>query len=310
MTEKAWMIRNDNVVIPINLVHPYGEPGFVIIADENTEVASFLFRHGKNKDAVKHYFVVYFAYYIDKAGFDIQNFDHDRFIADLISSKKNARIIFDNDNTTISVNEKLKKFWDLFENDVIEYLKTGFKKEDIKYINQAINYELNQTFLRARFGGLYNSRADNKGIYFRISSGGFDWNNAVYSFLEKYQRKLGIKTVTVVRDKESTGSGAIYKTNKSIAIEHMPIDSFLNESEGKIPELENFNTKEEDLYRRGPRMIIKDFLRQGKSLNDFKIITEVIGIDELFQQYYDICWAENLLPAFSKELHGCNVRST
>ena len=296
MTEKAWMIRNDNLVIPIKTIHPYGKPKFAIMSKENIEVLSFLYKYGNNQEIVKQYFVVYFAYFITKTIIEhkLEKTDYEKII--------NYLIELESDSLWLE-NKKFTKFWNLYQNDIIKYLKTGFKKEDIKYINQAINNELNQTFLRARFGGLYNSCADNQGIYFRISSGGFDWNNTIYSFLEKYQRELGIKTVTIVRDKESTGSGAVYKTNKSIAIEQMPVDSFWNESEGKIPELEKFNTKEEDLYRRGPRMIIEGFLKQGKSLNDFKLIPKVIGNDELYDQYHSICEYENHLPVFSKKLH-------
>ena len=298
MIEKAWMIRNDNVVVPIKSVHPYGKPDFEVITDENTEVASFLYQYGKNKQTAKKYFVIYFAYYIDKANINFKNFDHTAFVIDLIDSKKNARIIFDNNNTSISVNEKLKKFWDIVEKDVIEYLETGFEKKDIKNINRAINHELNQTFLRVRFGGLLNSRSDNNDIYFRISSSGFIWESAIYMFLEKYERNLGIRTVTVVRDGESTGSKGFYKTEKNNPIDRIPISSFREEFEGKKSSIEKLKRKEEDFLRIGPRMIIREFLYEGKSLNDFKLLIDVIGIDHLYKEYFWILEEENANPYF------------
>lgn len=43
--------------------------------------------------------------------------------------------------------------------------------------------ELNQEFLRARYGGMYNTTSDCREIYFRISSIGFEWKEIICRFL-------------------------------------------------------------------------------------------------------------------------------
>ena len=77
----------------------------------------------------------------------------------------------------------------------------------------------------------------------------------------------------------------------------MSMTSFWNEAEGESPIY--VRLIEEDLYRKGPRMVIRNFLYHGKSLNDFELIIETIGGNELNNQYAFICDRENAFPVFN-----------
>lgn len=99
--------------------------------------------------------------------------------------------------------------------------------DDLQSINLAVNDALNQEFLRARYGGMYDT--DNPGggeMYFRISSVGFDWFPIIWTFV--YDNKRQISSVTVLKDPEATGRSNSYLRHGSEIINHMPTDDFIN----------------------------------------------------------------------------------
>lgn len=63
--------------------------------------------------------------------------------------------------------------------------------------------ELNQEFLRTRYGGMYHTKPDSQELFFRISSIGLDWDGIIREFV--VSAPAPIETVSVVRDEESTG---------------------------------------------------------------------------------------------------------
>ena len=104
---------------------------------------------------------------------------------------------------------------------------------DLEELNVAVVKRLNDEFLRARNGGMYDSVGDNTGeIYFRVSStNGFNWFDIIWNFV--YKHKSRINSVTVVKDNEALGLKKDYiyyhgqdGLNKK-EFNRMPIDRFL-----------------------------------------------------------------------------------
>lgn len=117
--------------------------------------------------------------------------------------------------------------------------------------------ELNQEFLRTRYGGLYNTTAGCKEIYFRISSIGFEWKDIICRFLT--ETKLPLEMIHIVRDEESTGAlDAVY-----LALP--PEEFFASQIELKAPAF----------YNKGRQKVISRELEQGASLRQLCMIMQM-----------------------------------
>lgn len=97
--------------------------------------------------------------------------------------------------------------------------------QDLTAINLAVNDALNQEFLRARYGGMYDTGSSNS-MYFRISSTGFNWFPLIWDFV--YSNRNQISDVTIVKDPESTGVQGKYYSHAGTKIDHLPINDFIN----------------------------------------------------------------------------------
>lgn len=104
-----------------------------------------------------------------------------------------------------------------------DILRADLKQFDL--LNKLSYRELNQEFLRARYGGMYDSSKGSKDIYFRISSVSYNWFNIIWDFV--INNKDVIDYVTVVADAESTGKKDFYYKHKGREIKRMPVDEFL-----------------------------------------------------------------------------------
>lgn len=85
---------------------------------------------------------------------------------------------------------------------------------------------LNQEFLRARYGGAYNTGdiAKFNEMVFRVSSEGFNWFDIIYMFVSDNKKDIGY--VTIVHDRDSTDDDSPY-VHKGVKFNQMPIDEFL-----------------------------------------------------------------------------------
>lgn len=120
-----------------------------------------------------------------------------------------------------------------------------------------ITAELNQEFLRARYGGMYNTTSDCKEIYFRISSIGFEWKEIICRFLT--ETKLPLEMIHIVRDEESTGA------LEAVYLVLPPEDFFASQIELKTPVF----------YHKGRQKIIFRELEKGASLRQLCIIMQM-----------------------------------
>lgn len=64
-----------------------------------------------------------------------------------------------------------------------------------------VTLDLNEEFMRVRFGGLYHTEPGNRKLYFRISSENFNWSEVIMGFLN--QTQLDYEEFYVVIDEES-----------------------------------------------------------------------------------------------------------
>lgn len=131
-----------------------------------------------------------------------------------------------------------------FINSVELPLTTEAKRyEVVQDLNELVVHELNQEFLRARYGGMYNSVRGNRDMIFRVSSAYFNWFNIIFNFV--YDRKAVIDTVTVVKDEESTGFDTPY-SHHGVELYALPIDEFIMlPGNPIIEELEDTSVEEE-----------------------------------------------------------------
>lgn len=97
---------------------------------------------------------------------------------------------------------------------------------DLPAFNRTVCDMLNQEFLRARYGGMYDTSAGDRAMYFRISSTGFDWFPIIWAFV--YDNRRQIDSVTVVKDPEATGVDNRYLVHGGTKIDRVPTEEFIN----------------------------------------------------------------------------------
>lgn len=198
----AWMIRRDGKAIPVT-VHLYGAVDDV---EETLYAAEWLYNNtleSGTKNLIQK-LVASYAYDLDP---DAPRID---FEATLLYQIKHL---------------PYKTMTPEFVKSL--HLSNVEPAEDLQALNLAVNDALNQEFLRARYGGMYDS--DNPGggeMYFRISSTGYNWFPIIWNFV--YENRNRISNVTVVKDPESTGMKGMYLQHNGEKIDHMPIDEFIN----------------------------------------------------------------------------------
>lgn len=195
-----YMLRNDGKVLgcPRSQVHPY----FIGQSDLTKRTFWHLFMESLANGSLKWFF-------------DNTNKEE---IRDLIK----VLVAYTHDD--------LGTEFDLVE-DVSDFQLTGNEKkithdEAVAIFNQ-LEYELNQEFLRVRTSDMYVGGVDD-GIYFRVSSVGFNWFNLIWELV--YENRTKFESVTIVKDYDS-GKGSNeegdYYSHAGIKFDHTPIDEFI-----------------------------------------------------------------------------------
>lgn len=196
----AWMIRSDGKEFPMN-VHIYGD---IDDAEYTLEIAEWLYNataDNYTKDLIRSLVGTY-AHDLDP---------------DAVPGELEGIVNYQIKHGLLDLSPEFVKKLDL------EHARLC---TDIGSVNIAVNDALNQEFLRARYGGMYDSDSSNGEMYFRISSTGFNWFPIIWDFV--YGRRNMISDVTVVKDPESTGMKNMYLVHDGSKIDHMPTDEFIN----------------------------------------------------------------------------------
>lgn len=107
---------------------------------------------------------------------------------------------------------------------VADKLPTGINM-NVRELNSLVIKALNEEFLRARLGGMYDTIEGSLDMFFRVSAAGFDWMPIIKRFVHENSERIG--TVTVLWDYESTGRKDFFKDEKGRDINKIPISEFI-----------------------------------------------------------------------------------
>lgn len=256
--DNAYMIRNDGELFPIK-AHVYVRSDDI---DESLNAATWLFEHtksAKTKNLVLTFIHSWAYKELSDGGFkDMSALVH--AIQDYIE-------------------EIGEDFFGFFNTKFLRDNKDGIFKapvmDDVDGFSAMVGEELNQEFLRARYGGMYDSLPTSKEMVFRISSTDFDWFNIIYTFVADHAAV--IKSVTVCADEESIGRKSYFYEYKGQKFQQMPVDDFLSMS--GTPIMESLQAvKTVPLFRNG--ILFSHGLSQGysimESLNTRKNINRIV----------------------------------
>lgn len=205
--ENAWMIRSDGKAIPVT-VHLYGA---LDTPEETLYAAEWLYRNTKEastKVAIRKLAAAY-AHELNP---------------DAVPPEYESMLLYQMKHLPYKVMTR----------EFIKELDLGSVSAtyDLRSINTLVNDMLNQEFLRARYGGMYDSDNPSGEMYFRISSIGYNWFPVIWDFV--YNNKSRISTVTVVKDPESTSMRGMYLQYNGKNIGRMPVDEFINLSDKPV----------------------------------------------------------------------------
>lgn len=204
----AYMIRNDGKEIPVK-IHPYGNPQVV---EETIYASQWLYRNTA-KDSTKNLIVTFIK----------------SFAIDVLDIESNYSVYLWEWQSSLPYVVFEKEFLDEIADRLV-----NADSADVDTLNQLVCDELNQEFLRARFGGLVNSSSSSSEMVFRVSSVGFNWFNIIYMFV--YNHKAEISSVTIVKDEEALGVSDYYYEHKNEVYNQLPIDTFLVQSGNPVVE--------------------------------------------------------------------------
>lgn len=208
----AWMLRKDGKAIQVP-VHAYGD-------EEDSEYilmnAEWLYNNTSNSETKSDIINLLAVYAVNNDCIDVSTF---------------ANYIIENNYLQIKV-----KFLEKISNNLekaIDFTISG-KNYDEEYFNKKVINDLNQEFCRVRAGGAYDSDGSLGDLYFRTSSSNFNWFDIIWEFVYNLYKQNKVKTVTIVRDKESTNEDKVYYNR-------MPVEEFITLS--GHPYIESINRR-------------------------------------------------------------------
>lgn len=265
----AWMIRNDGETFPV-IQHIYAnskEP------DETLAAAEWLYQNTGNTNTKK-------------------------LILETIALWGNEILGANNDNFIPMIHKEINSKPYHFLS--IDFIKSIFPKLDMAAVDnmklhilfEEVKKELNQEFLRARYGGMYYTNHISKEMVFRISSIGFNWYDIIYKFVKN--ASFRIENITIVRDEESTGiQNGFYRTsmNEAECYNQLPIDVFYREIERSPLAGKNFIINAQHCTGMNQRMM--EALKNRQSFRDLRNLP--INYGRLNNKLEQLAFKENKL---------------
>lgn len=208
----ALMIRNDGKEIRVPF-HTYGSKDLDEI-EETLKASEWLF-YNTEKAITKKTILKFIKSFISQFGTIDEFFEELEYLDNPLSEE--------------------------FLSEISDELKNIDVVQNLKVLNDDVINQLNDEFLRARYGGIYDTEIGSKEMVFRVSSKNFNWFNIIWEFV--YKHKNEISSVTIVKDYESLGSEDPY-THNGKNIYQMDVDEFINLSGNPIIEsMESKNMK-------------------------------------------------------------------
>lgn len=209
--DTAWMVRNDGRAIPV-LQHIYASAEE---AEETLAAAEWLYQNTGNRNTR-----LLVLETIASWGWNVLGAERQQLLALIEKEIEKKPYVFLTKPFIRSIGPGLEGI--LVQN------------VNMKSLYREVEQELNQEFLRVRYGGMYNTAASSKEIVFRISSIGFDWYKIIIAFMK--QSSLPVEWITIVRDEESTGAvNGYYRTKDThVYYNQMPVAFFQKESKPSL----------------------------------------------------------------------------
>ncbi len=240
----AWMLKHTGELIPVSRgMHIYGmlsDCSDNATLEENTAVASFLYKYDNCPEAIKT-LQVYVARILYHRNIDIENLTEQNLFCILnririgceyrwlrwrqVEYERNSVDLYNVwQQANINTNKQLEQYY----------------YDNIHYNSNVVNTILNNNFARVRFGitadDWYSTYDNSNNLIFRISAQHDNnqccnkWEQCIVSALEQITRlHPSVATITIVRDPESTGEdNTIYHNAHNQPIWFMDIVEFLS----------------------------------------------------------------------------------
>ena len=178
-TEKAWMVRADGTAFEC-VCHVYGSSEEI---EETLYAAQWLYLHTASAQTKELCLRLFKAY------------------GRSLSHHRNCVR-----NILIEIRRKPYRFLDYkFIFDLADEIQSA-ADGDLRDLNGKVNHELNNEFMRVRYGGMYDSEKGNRELFFRLSNDGLltpEWQEIISGI--EASHKDEISGLIVVSDEESTG---------------------------------------------------------------------------------------------------------
>lgn len=195
----AWMIRRDGSIFPV-VQHIYGNPADV---EETLFAAEWLYERTRRRQTRK-----------DIEGF-VQMWGL-QFAKEANSEELKNRIyhrIEERPYQFITC-----QFADKIVDIITQWKEYGGHMDEVMNINgycRQVALDLNEEFMRVRFGGKYHTEPGNRKLYFRVSSENFNWSRVIREFDNRVCHQLQSEGFIVMVDQESAEvNPAILKQRK------------------------------------------------------------------------------------------------
>jgi hypothetical protein len=199
------------------------------------EVAAFIVKtNSQDQEYAKYVLDAFMAIQIEnKVSYNATEDDIDAAIATALHSLPYKFAYSLNDEEMLGIHRELRNFTNI--DSLYDFVDRV--RDNIQEIWTTIKDSFNQQFCRVRYGGEFNTVSGNNGIWFRIASVDYNWDNVIYVFASDMRKKLNIEYITICRDPESDDStdAYIYKAKDGTAYYNMPIDEFFTEEHEKNP---------------------------------------------------------------------------
>ncbi|MBD5560572.1 MAG: hypothetical protein HDQ87_09525 [Clostridia bacterium] len=250
----AWMLRNDGKLLPVPF-HPFGGKD---TDDYELELANLLFLYKDSNDPLicTTYINLAREWLLDSGLLtraDVESYPFDT--SDPYCAALQTFLAAEADNI----------------------LSSDSEDPDVALLLWDLTTDLNQLYCRARYGGKTNTTEGCTDLYFRLSSAAFDWLRVISSAVRGIlQQKPETQTVTICRDKETSGTDAPVKDSRGHVYDKMPLQDFLDlEPEinaGRIsllPKVRPSSRSQEEAY---------DLLRSGMPVSRIRRSTQMDAV--------------------------------
>ena len=206
--ETAWMIRQDGKAFACTS-HYYGDRED---AEDTLYAAEWLYKHTA-RCGTKCLILNLISAYAESLSHKNSGHEYTGYNGDTVH------------DLMIDIEDKQYNFLTAdFVLAVADKLPTGGNM-NVRELNLLVIEALNDEFLRARLGGMYDTVESCRDMFFRVSGSGFDWMGVVKRFV--CENAARIDNITVVWDYESVGKKDFFKDEKGRDINKIPISEFI-----------------------------------------------------------------------------------